>query len=191
MLLGTHGFSAVGSLLSSTQCPAGKTSDRTWDRCVAFRSRYRCGSECYDRDSGRRDASAGIHNADGSWTDAGAAPGLTLTSDGEVATFRPERNATVDGGDTATAASSSATLHVNVTPMPDPPTLTLQTSHVSGNEDQPIKLESTPRSARSTRRGPGRVDFRAASRRHPERCECDFLPISAGSILLTPQSSLD
>src|SRR6185312_9202295 len=86
--------------------------------------------------------SAGIHNADGSWTLTPAQlAGLTLTSDGEVQHFDLTVTATtVDGGNAATAASTSGTLHINVTPVADAPTLTIGAATVSGNEDQAIAL---------------------------------------------------
>jgi len=86
--------------------------------------------------------SAGIHNADGSWTLTPAQlAGLTLTSDGEVQHFDLTVTATtVDGGNAATAASTSGTLHINVTPVADAPTLVIGAATVSGNEDQAIAL---------------------------------------------------
>ena len=68
--------------------------------------------------------SAGIHNADGSWTLTPAQlAGLTLTSDGEVQHF----TLTVTGAatDAAITATSTATLNVSVTPVADTPTLAL------------------------------------------------------------------
>jgi VCBS repeat-containing protein len=68
--------------------------------------------------------SAGIHNADGSWTLTPAQlAGLTLSSDGEVQHF----TLTVTGAatDAAITATSTATLNVSVTPFADTPTLTL------------------------------------------------------------------
>src|SRR5258707_2676160 len=44
-----------------------------------------------------------------------------------------------DGGDAATAATNTASLHVDVTPVADTPTLS--TSATSGNEDTAIALD--------------------------------------------------
>jgi probable HAF family extracellular repeat protein len=75
--------------------------------------------------------SAGIHNADGSWTLTPAQlAGLTLTSDGEVQHFAlTVIGTTVEGQITA---ASTATINVSVTPVADTPTLTL------GNGLQPL-----------------------------------------------------
>jgi large repetitive protein len=110
--------------------------------------------------------SAGIHNADGSWTLTPAQlTGLTLTSDGEVQHF----TLTVTGTtlDSTATATSAATLHVDVTPVADTPILTINVAAplpinfegpifegpikeqvvalhrgVFGNEDTPIVINS-------------------------------------------------
>jgi hypothetical protein len=90
--------------------------------------------------------SAGTHNANGSWTLTPAQlAGLTLTSDGEMQHFNLTVTATtVDGGDAATAASTSGSFTVNVTPVADAPMLTIGASGlsatVSGNEETAIAL---------------------------------------------------
>ena len=86
--------------------------------------------------------SAGTHNADGSWTLTPAQlSGLTLTSDSEVQHFNLTVTATtVDGGSTATAASVSGTLHVDVTPVPETPTLDTSATPASINEGSTITL---------------------------------------------------
>jgi large repetitive protein len=75
---------------------------------------------------------------------------LTLTSDGETPHFNLTVTATtVDGGDVATEAFTSATLHVDVTPVVNAPHLDLNDdkagdqhkSHIAGNEDQKISLD--------------------------------------------------
>src|ERR1700676_4557809 len=68
--------------------------------------------------------SAGIHNADGSWTLTPAQlVGLTLASDGEAQHFTLAVTGTAT--DAAITATSTATLNVSVTPVADTPTLTL------------------------------------------------------------------
>ena len=68
---------------------------------------------------------------------------LTLTSDGEVQHFNLTVTATtVDGGSTATAASTTKTLHVDVTPVADAPVVNV--TNASGNEDQAIALNIQP-----------------------------------------------
>src|SRR4029079_14340624 len=86
--------------------------------------------------------SAGIHNSDGSWTLTPAQlAGLTLTSDGEVQHFDLTATATtIDGGYVATAVSTSGSFHVDVTPVADAPTLTLQKVVAQGLEGIPIAL---------------------------------------------------
>jgi len=49
---------------------------------------------------------------------------------------------TVDGGSTATAASTTKTLHVDVTPVADAPVVNV--TNASGNEDQAIALNIQP-----------------------------------------------
>jgi hypothetical protein len=90
--------------------------------------------------------SAGIHNADGSWTLTPAQlSGLTLTGDGEAQHFDLTVTArTVDGGDAATAASLSGTLHVNVAPVPETPTLATIVTPASINEGTTIALNLVP-----------------------------------------------
>ncbi|HLJ00226.1 MAG TPA: type I secretion C-terminal target domain-containing protein [Bradyrhizobium sp.] len=86
--------------------------------------------------------SAGIHNADGSWTLTPAQlTGLTLTSDGEVQHF----TLTVTGTtiDSTVTATSAATLHVDVTPVPDKPALTASAAASSVNEDGSVALNIT------------------------------------------------
>ena len=87
--------------------------------------------------------SAGIHNADGSWTLTPAQlTGLALTSDGEVQHFTLTVQATTIGGTTTDV--STASINVSITPVADAPTLTIGASGlsatVSGNEDQAIAL---------------------------------------------------
>jgi hypothetical protein len=68
--------------------------------------------------------SAGIHNADGSWTLTPAQlAGLTLVSDGEVQHFTLTVDASATDG--AITTSSTATFNVSVTPVADTPTLVL------------------------------------------------------------------
>ena len=83
--------------------------------------------------------SAGIHNADGSWTlTAAQLTGLTLTSDGEVQHFTlTVAGTTIDSSITKT---STATFHVDVTPVADAPVLTVGASQFSAREDTSIAL---------------------------------------------------
>jgi large repetitive protein len=90
--------------------------------------------------------SAGTHNADGSWTlTPGQLSNLTLTSDGETQHFNLTVTATTtDGGDAATAASTSGTLHINVAPVAETPTLDTIASPPSINEGATIALNLVP-----------------------------------------------
>ena len=192
---GTHGFSAVGSLLSSNTVSGRedfpialgiKASLSEVDADAALKitiSGLPSGVSLSDANND----SLSIVNGSITLTPAELV-GLALTSDGETQNFDLTVTATtVDGGDTATAATSSATLHVNVTPAADAPTLTLPTSHVLGNEDQPIAL--------GINAALGEIDKDAVllvaisglpSGVSLSDANGDFLPITNGSITLTP-----
>src|SRR3981081_3078955 len=102
--------------------------------------------------------SAGIHNADGSWTlTPDQLTGLMLISDGETQHFALGVTATALNG--PVTESVSATFHVDVTPVADPPVLLLGNGESErpnfesvrpsadafafGREDAPIALRIT------------------------------------------------
>jgi large repetitive protein len=193
---GTHGFSAVGSLLSSNTVsgnedfPIALGINASLSEADADAAVTKITISGLPPGVSLNDANNDLLSiVNGSITLTPAElVGLTLTSDGETQHFDLTVTATtVDGGDIATAAPSTATLHVNVTPVPDPPTLTLQSSNVSGNEDQSIAL--------GINAALGEIDkdavlsvaiFDLPAGVSLSDANGDFLPITNGSILLTP-----
>src|SRR5438309_2321797 len=83
----------------------------------------------------------GTLNGDGSYTLTPSQLAVpSLISNREPHPFPTRRSSDLtDGGDAATAATTSTSLHVDVTPVADAPSLS--TAAASGNEDTAIALD--------------------------------------------------